>query len=136
MVLGAMIGALGFALLWRLDARSSDAAMLPPFLLIPAGMGLGVPAMTGVVLACVPRERAGTAAAVLNAARQTAGAVGVAVFGALLSGGVAAIVPGLHVAATASALLLASAAVATALGIAAGPAADRARQGAQPVALD
>ena len=58
-------------------------ALLIPFLLIPSGMGLAVPAMTTAVLGAVARERAGTASAVLNTARQAAGAIGVAAFGAL-----------------------------------------------------
>jgi MFS transporter, DHA2 family, methylenomycin A resistance protein len=120
MVLGGLMGATGFILLLRLDAHSNALTMLLPFVLIPGGMGLGVPAMTGTVLACVPRELAGTATAVLNAARQTAGAIGVAVFGALLDGGAGAIVRGLHISASLSALLLVSAAVAAALGISRG----------------
>jgi MFS transporter, DHA2 family, methylenomycin A resistance protein len=137
MVLGALIGAAGFLLLLRLDAHSAGLTMLLPFVLIPGGMGLGVPAMTGAVLACVPRELAGTAAAVLNAARQTAGAVGVAVFGALLAGGVGAIVPGLHVSATVSALLLGSAAVASVIGISASAPSNRRRENeVEPAAFD
>jgi DHA2 family methylenomycin A resistance protein-like MFS transporter len=46
-------------------------------------MGLAVPAMTTAILGTVAQERAGTASAVLNTARQAAGAIGVAAFGAL-----------------------------------------------------
>ena len=60
--------------------------------------------MTTVVLASVEKTFSSTAAAVLNAARQAAAAVGVALFGALASGG--QIVPGLHDAAFISAVLL------------------------------
>jgi DHA2 family methylenomycin A resistance protein-like MFS transporter len=111
MVAGACIGMSGYLLLLRLSADSAFAAMLLPFILIPGGMGLGVPAMTGAILGRVGPERAGTAAAVLNAARQTGGAIGVAAFGALVGGEAAGIVPALHRAALCSALLLGAAAL-------------------------
>jgi DHA2 family methylenomycin A resistance protein-like MFS transporter len=117
MLLGAMIGATGFALLTRLDASSSYIAMLAPFVLIPSGMGLGVPAMTTAILASVEKTFSGTASAVLNAARQSGGAIGVAAFGALVTGGDGRIVPGMHTAAWLSSALLASAAVVVWFGI-------------------
>jgi DHA2 family methylenomycin A resistance protein-like MFS transporter len=112
MVAGGLIGAVGFALLSRLDADSSYLTMLAPFILIPGGMGLGVPAMTTAILGSVERRASGVASAVLNTARQAAGAIGVAVFGALASGG-DQIVPGLKLSALISvALVLCGAAVA------------------------
>jgi DHA2 family methylenomycin A resistance protein-like MFS transporter len=111
MIAGALVGALGFALLSTLDDRSAYGAMLPPFVLIPIGIGLAVPAMTASVLGGMAQSRAGTASAILNTARQAGGAVGVALFGALAHGGGSArIVSGLHWAATVSTglLLLAS----------------------------
>jgi DHA2 family methylenomycin A resistance protein-like MFS transporter len=63
-----------------------------PFLTIPMGMGLAVPAMTTGILACVDKSLSGTASAVLNTTRQAAGAIGVAIFGAMAYGGVKAIV--------------------------------------------
>lgn len=104
MVGGALVDALGFALLLPLGAHSPYAAMLPAFALIPLGMGTGVPAMTTAVLASVARERSGIAAAVLNAGRQAAGATGVAVFGALAAEG--HVVSGLHASAAIAAGLL------------------------------
>jgi DHA2 family methylenomycin A resistance protein-like MFS transporter len=80
--------------------------MLPAFLLIPAGMGLAVPAMTTAILGAVDKHRSGTASAVLNAARQAGGAIGVAVFGALVGHGPAQIAAGLGTAARISAGLL------------------------------
>jgi DHA2 family methylenomycin A resistance protein-like MFS transporter len=81
--------------------------MLVPFVLIPSGMGLAVPAMTTSVLASVEHARAGTASAVLNTARQAGGAAGVAAFGALAGGAQAApIVSGLQVIAAISVVLL------------------------------
>jgi len=106
MIVGACIGTVGYLLLLRLDSGSSWWTMLPAFLLIPLGMGLAVPAMTTAILASVERQWSGTASAVLNAARQAGGAVGVAVFGALVGGGTAHIVAGLGHAALASAIML------------------------------
>jgi MFS transporter, DHA2 family, methylenomycin A resistance protein len=107
MILGALIGALGYGLLDRLGDQSTFFDMLPGFLLIPAGIGLAVPAMTTAILLSVDPARSGTASALLNAARQVGGAVGVAAFGALVSGVKAEqIVSGLNVAALSAAALL------------------------------
>ncbi len=65
-------------------------------------MGFAVPAMTATVLSSVDRSRSGTASAVLNAARQTGGAIGVAVFGALVGDTPAQIVRGLGISALVS----------------------------------
>jgi DHA2 family methylenomycin A resistance protein-like MFS transporter len=111
MILGALIGAGGFLLLSTLGPSSAFPQMLPAFLLIPIGMGLGVPAMTTCVLASVERSRAGTASAVLNAARQAGGAIGVAVFGALAGGTVERITGGLRSSAFVSVGLLLAAAI-------------------------
>jgi MFS transporter, DHA2 family, methylenomycin A resistance protein len=86
MVLGGLIGAFGYALLSPLGAQATFLNMLPGFVLIPFGIGLGVPAMTTAILSSVDSSWAGTVSALLNAARQTGGAIGVAAFGALLGG--------------------------------------------------
>ncbi|HEU4415472.1 MAG TPA: MFS transporter [Candidatus Angelobacter sp.] len=117
MVLGSLIALAGYFLLLRLDAATSLPSMMAYFVLIPAGMGLAVPAMTTAILSIVPRERSGTASAVLNTARQAGGAVGVAIFGALLGHTRENIIPGLHASALISAGLLALAATITWLGL-------------------
>ena len=81
-------------------------AMLLPFIILPAGMGFAVPAMTAAVLSSVDRRRSGTASAVLNAARQTGGAIGVAIFGALVGSTPNQIVQGLKLASLISVGLL------------------------------
>ncbi|MGN6578461.1 MAG: MFS transporter [Bordetella sp.] len=84
MTIGALIDAVGFLLLTLVATATTPYWQLAvAFVMIPGGMGLGVPAMTTAVLANVERARSGVAAAVLNAARQAAGAIGVALFGAL-----------------------------------------------------
>jgi DHA2 family methylenomycin A resistance protein-like MFS transporter len=63
--------------------------------------------MTTAILLSVDPARSGTASALLNAARQVGGAIGVAAFGALVSGVKAEqIVSGLNVAALSAAALL------------------------------
>jgi DHA2 family methylenomycin A resistance protein-like MFS transporter len=47
---------------------------------------LAMPAMTAVVVGSVGRDRAGLAGGILNTARQSGGALGVALLGALLVG--------------------------------------------------
>jgi DHA2 family methylenomycin A resistance protein-like MFS transporter len=89
MIAGAITAGLGYGLLHFVDAGTPLIGLLLPFLLIPSGMGLAVPAMTTAVLASTDAARAGTASAVLNTARQAGGAVGVAAFGALASGAAA-----------------------------------------------
>ena len=54
---------------------------------IGAGGSLAMPSVTSVVLEGVAPERSGTASAVFNTFRQIGGAVAIAVFGALVSGG-------------------------------------------------
>ncbi|MFM0607807.1 MFS transporter [Paraburkholderia sediminicola] len=107
MIAGAITAGLGYGLLHFVDASTPLVGLLLPFLLIPSGMGLAVPAMTTAVLASVEAQRAGTASAVLNTARQAGGAVGVAAFGALASGAAATqIVSGMQAATAISVGLL------------------------------
>ncbi|WP_429932776.1 MFS transporter [Agrobacterium vitis] len=106
MIGGALVDALGFALLAGLSSTSSFYALILPFMLIPAGMGTGVPAMTTVVLENVPREFSGVAIASINAARQAAGSVGVAIFGVLAGDSPDEVLRGLHSAAMIAIVLL------------------------------
>lgn len=116
MMIGALIDAVGFSLLTLVATATTPYWQLAiAFVMIPGGMGLGVPAMTTAVLANVERERSGTAAAVLNAARQAAGAIGVALFGAFAGAEPSHIVIGLKASTTiAAASLVVAAAIAAA----------------------
>jgi MFS transporter, DHA2 family, methylenomycin A resistance protein len=105
MILGGLIGAVGYALLLRLGSQSTFFDMVPGFVLIPAGMGLAVPAMTAAILSSVDRARSGAASAVLNAARQVGGAIGVAVFGGFSGVRAEQIASGLKLAALTAATL-------------------------------
>jgi DHA2 family methylenomycin A resistance protein-like MFS transporter len=82
---GFLLYALGFA---GLLALADDAPCWRIALCFPAvGFGAGVitPAATAALMAAVDKGRAGVAAGVLNASRQTGAAFGVAIFGALMS---------------------------------------------------
>ncbi|MFF1406098.1 MFS transporter [Streptomyces sp. NPDC058294] len=87
MLVGQALAAAGLLGLLYVDAGTSTAVVA--VLLVPLALGcaLTVPPLTVVMLDAVPAERAGLAAGVLNAARQVGGGLGIAVFGALVSGG-------------------------------------------------
>ena len=87
--------------------------LLTTLFIIPVGAGgsLAMPPTTGLVLASVEPERAGTASAVFNTFRQIGGAVAIAVFGALIADR-SQFTAGLQVSLTiAAALLLATVAI-------------------------
>jgi DHA2 family methylenomycin A resistance protein-like MFS transporter len=107
--LGGGIGGLQ----WVVDGYT---LMLAALLLMPVSFGgtLAVPAMTGLMLASVPAERAGLASGVLNTFRQVGGAVAVAVYGALVTG--ASFAHGMRTGLLAAAVLLAATAATAALG--------------------
>ncbi|MEU6356945.1 hypothetical protein ABZ896_47895 [Streptomyces sp. NPDC047072] len=97
----------------RTDARPAYGVLLPAFLLWGVGVGLLTPAVVAAAVAAVPAERAGLASAVNNTARQTGGAIGIAVAGAVAGqpGDQARFVRGFHAVAIGSAGLYAAAAV-------------------------
>ncbi|MEV0097276.1 MFS transporter [Streptomyces sp. NPDC050738] len=86
MAAGQLLGTVGLLALLTIDARTN--VWVVAALMVPVGLGgaLAVPALTAMLLDAVPADRAGTAGAVLNTARQVGGAIAVAVFGALLAG--------------------------------------------------
>ncbi|MEU9110418.1 MFS transporter [Streptomyces sp. NPDC048483] len=86
-VAGQVVMALAMFALLPLTAHTPLWLVL--ILLIPTGMGgaLAVPALTALLMDAVPGHRIGTASGLLNALRQTGGALAVALFGVLLAGG-------------------------------------------------
>ena len=108
----ALVDLVGFGVLAWASTAQSFALMAFGFLLIPTGMGLAVPAMTTTVLSAVDKGRSALAAAILNTARQAAGAIGVAVFGALAHGGPERIATGLRITCAVAMAALAVAALA------------------------
>jgi MFS transporter, DHA2 family, methylenomycin A resistance protein len=89
---GLTIVTIGFTGLFITGANTPYWQLFIPFLAIPMGIGLAVPAMTTGVLSSVDKTLSGTASAVLNTSRQASGAIGVAIFGAMANGGAIAIV--------------------------------------------
>ncbi|MER5217142.1 MFS transporter [Streptomyces sp. NPDC002838] len=104
MVVGQGLAVVGLLVLLYADAGTPP--VLLALLLVPMALGcaLTVPPLTAAMMDAVPAERAGVAAGVLNSARQTAGALGIAVFGALVSDG---FVAGMRLSLVISAALLA-----------------------------
>jgi len=80
---GLLVSALGM-----LALAFSHGVVLVAILLVPVGTGLGfaLPSVIFVLLEAIPAEQAGLAGGLLNASRQTGGALAVALYGALVSG--------------------------------------------------
>ncbi|MEU5263551.1 MFS transporter [Amycolatopsis sp. NPDC021455] len=84
MVAGLALGALGMLNLVLLKENSGYADLLPTLLGLGTGMGLLTTAVVTAAVSGIPAARAGVASGVNNTARQAGGALGVAVFGALV----------------------------------------------------
>ncbi|SDS99759.1 MFS transporter [Actinopolymorpha singaporensis] len=115
MVAGLCVGAAGLVALLLPTARSSYAVFLPALLGLGVGMGLLTAAVVTAAMNAVSRDRAGLAGGVNNTARQSAGALGVAVFGAVTGSPahVRAFLAGVHVLGPAAACVWLAAAVLT-----------------------
>ena len=85
MISGLLLAATGCAFHFGISQHTTYVAILPGQLLIRLGIGLAVPAMTTGVLSAVQSARSGVASGTLNAVRQAGGAIGVAMFGALMA---------------------------------------------------
>jgi DHA2 family methylenomycin A resistance protein-like MFS transporter len=81
---GAVISAFGCIALLGIEHDTSYWATGPQLIAIGVGLGLLVPPMTSTLLGSVEKSRSGAAAGVLNSARQTGSAVGVALFGSFI----------------------------------------------------
>ncbi|MGW2568813.1 DHA2 family efflux MFS transporter permease subunit [Streptomyces sp. NPDC001537] len=68
-----------------LDAASTASALAPGMVLIGVGTGLAAPGIAGAALAAVPPERSGMAGGAVNTFRQLGLALGIAVYGTLLT---------------------------------------------------
>jgi EmrB/QacA subfamily drug resistance transporter len=83
MTAGMVCGAVGLALLTRVDASSSYGALLPGYLLFGIALGLVYAPMSTAAMLAMPRAKAGIAAGVLAMVRVTAGALALAVVAAI-----------------------------------------------------
>jgi DHA2 family methylenomycin A resistance protein-like MFS transporter len=96
-LLGLFTSIAGFCALMFASTNTPYWLLSVPFFIIPAGIGLAVPAMTNGILASVNKEMSGTASAVLITIRQAAGAIGVATYGAIAGETSKSIVHGLTI---------------------------------------
>ena len=83
MVVGTVMMAAGLAALATLDADRGYGGVWWALILLGAGISVANTPGTIAVVSSVPPQRAGTASAVVNTARQGGGMLGVAVLGAL-----------------------------------------------------
>ena len=110
---GLLLATAGLALLALAAPHSTYLVLLPAFLLWGIGMGFLTPAVVAAAIAAVPADRSGLASAMNNTARQTGGAIGIAVAGAVAGqpGDETRFVRGFHAVALGAAGLYAAAAV-------------------------
>ena len=81
---GMGVFAVGLFLISRVDGSSDYLDVLPGLLVAALGSALTTP-LTTAILAVVPVERAGVASGALNTSRELAGALGIAIMGAILA---------------------------------------------------
>ena len=75
----------GFALLATVDTGTSYWVIAAALILIGIGMGITVAPATGIIMSAVPLNRAGIGSAVNDTTREIGGALGIAVFGAIVN---------------------------------------------------
>ncbi len=83
MTAGMVCGAVGIALLTRVDASSGFGTLLPGYLLFGIALGLVYAPMSSAAMAALPASKAGIASGVLAMDRVLAGALSVAIGGAI-----------------------------------------------------
>ncbi|MEU2712808.1 MFS transporter [Streptomyces sp. NPDC007205] len=84
MLAGLLLGCVGTAFLPLINPGSSYLTLVPTLLGLGLGMGLLTPSVVAAALQAGPPERPGLSSGVNNTARQAAGALGIAVFGAMV----------------------------------------------------
>ena len=85
MIVGQCLMAAGTAILALADPHTDYVRLLPGLVLLGLGMVGTMPSMTAAVVLAAPREFAGIASGVLNAARQVGGVLGIALLGTLIA---------------------------------------------------
>jgi len=83
---GLLVMACGLALLTGIDEHSAYVDLLPGLVLGGIGGALTIP-LSGVAIAAAPVEKSGVASGVFNTARETGGALGIAIIGAVVASG-------------------------------------------------
>jgi EmrB/QacA subfamily drug resistance transporter len=85
MALGTLLLAVALLLFTRMGVRSHYLTILPGLIVGGIGIGLAMGPTTVAVLSVVPVDEAGVGSGVVNTFRQTGGALGIAVMGAIVS---------------------------------------------------
>jgi DHA2 family methylenomycin A resistance protein-like MFS transporter len=85
MITGQVLLAAGAAILAVAGLHTAYLLLLPGLILLGLGMAATMPSMTAAVMLAAPREFAGIASGVLNAARQVGGVLGIALLGTLIA---------------------------------------------------
>jgi MFS transporter, DHA2 family, methylenomycin A resistance protein len=80
---GLVVGAIGSLVLLGIAPTSSYIRLLPVLLGLGIGMGLLTAAVVAAAVRAAPAERSGLASGVNNTARQAAGALAIAIYGAI-----------------------------------------------------
>jgi DHA2 family multidrug resistance protein len=83
--LGMAISAFGIYLFSGIDVKTTSLDLVWPFVVFAAGFGLSMAPLTAAATNSVPTKEVGMSSAVLNLARNIAGAVGIAFFGTILA---------------------------------------------------
>jgi len=83
MVIGLVLGASGSVSLLLLGPATGYGVLLPALLGLGIGMGFLTAAVVAAAMRAAPADRPGLGTSVNNAARQSAGALGTAVYGAV-----------------------------------------------------
>lgn len=94
MTAGLVVVGGGLLTLLSVQADSGLGVLWWRLAVIGAGFGLVLTPMTGAAIAAAPKQLAGMAGSANNAFRQTGGALGPAVLGAILAHGIAGALPG------------------------------------------
>lgn len=83
--LGIALEAVGLALLGRLTADTTYAALVPALVVLGVGIGLAIAQNTQVILSEIDPRESGSGSGVLNTVRQVGTALGIAIIGAILA---------------------------------------------------
>ncbi|QVQ52455.1 MFS transporter [Spiractinospora alimapuensis] len=80
---GMVVAALGFGILTQVDPSGAPALVVVGQIVVSAGVGPGMALLAGIVIGSVPKERAGSAAAISETSGELGAALGVALLGSL-----------------------------------------------------
>lgn len=83
--IGLFISAIGAYLLSGVTSSTTFVGMLPAFILMGSGLGLGMAPITTAATSCVPHSEVGVASGLLNLTRNISGVFGIALITTLLS---------------------------------------------------